>query len=192
MDALEALHTRVSAPRLGGDPPDENVLNNIFEAALRAPDHALLRPWRFIVVKQDGLSALGDLFADVTREMNPDATEAEVEKARGKPLRAPMIVVVVANVTEHAKVPDIEQVISAGAAAQCMLLAAHAQGIGAMWRTGGMAYHPSIHARLGLSGHEQIIGFLYMGEREGKPRNLPGLSVEDYVSHWEGSGNTSA
>ena len=192
MDALEALHTRVSAPRLGGDPPDENVLNNIFEAALRAPDHALLRPWRFIVVKQDGLSALGDLFADVTREMNPDATEAEVEKARGKPLRAPMIVVVVANVTKHAKVPDIEQVISAGAAAQSMLLAAHAQGIGAMWRTGGMAYHPSIHAGLGLSSHEQIIGFLYMGKREGKSRNLPGLSVEDYVSHWEGPGNTSA
>ncbi len=192
MDALEALHTRVSAPRLGGDPPDENVLNNIFEAALRAPDHALLRPWRFIVVKQDGLSVLGDLFADVTREMNPDATEAEVEKARGKPQRAPMIVVVVANVTKHAKVPDIEQVISAGAAAQSMLLAAHAQGIGAMWRTGGMAYHPSIHAGLGLSVHEQIIGFLYMGKREGKSRNLPGLSVEDYVSYWEGPGNTSA
>ena len=192
MDALEALHTRVSAPRLGGDPPDENVLNNIFEAALRAPDHALLRPWRFIVVKQDGLSALGDLFADVTREMNPDATEAEVEKARGKPLRAPMIVVVIANVTKHAKVPDIEQVISAGAAAQSMLLAAHAQGIGAMWRTGGMAYHPSILTGLGLSSHEQIIGFLYMGKREGKSRNLPGLSVEDHVSHWEGPGNTSA
>ena len=68
MDALEALHTRVSAPRLGGDPPDENVLNNIFEAALRAPDHALLRPWRFIVVKQDGLSLHSAIFLRMSRE----------------------------------------------------------------------------------------------------------------------------
>lgn len=188
MDALEALHTRVSAPRLGGAPPSDDVLDNIFQAALRAPDHALLRPWRFITIKHTGLRALGDLFANVTREMNPDASEAEIEKARAKPLRAPLIVVVVASVTEHAKVPYIEQVISAGTAAHSMLLAAHAQGVGAMWRTGGMAYHPGVHEGLGLSADEQIVGFLYMGEREGKSRNLPRLAVSDFVSDWQGPG----
>ena len=187
MDALEVLHTRVSAPRLGGELPEQETLNNIFRAALRAPDHALLRPWRFITIKEAGLPALGDLFAEATREINPESTDVEIEKARAKPLRAPLIVVAVATVTEHAKVPEVEQVISAGTAAHSMLLAAYAQGIVAMWRTGSMAYHPSVHAGLGLVEGEHIVGFLYMGERQGKSRNLPRLDVEDFVSDWVGS-----
>jgi nitroreductase len=184
MDALEALHTRSSSPRLGGDPPAPAMLEKIFQAALRAPDHALLRPWRFLTIEGDARLKLGDLFAQAATLKDPEAAEAAVEKARGKPLRAPLIVVIIAKPTEHPSVPAIEQVISAGTAAHGMLVAAHSLGVGAMWRTGGMAYHPHVMAGLGLGIDEQIVGFLYMGEIQGRARNVPELPVSDYFQAW--------
>ncbi len=184
MDALTALHSRVSVPRLGGAPPDALALENIFRAALRAPDHAQLRPWRFITISGESRNRLGALFAEAQTQDDPSITEAALEKVRSKPLRAPLVVVVIASITPHPKVPDIEQVISAGAAAQSMLVAAHAQGVGAMWRTGSMAYHPTVHAGLGLVDQESIVGYLYLGEPEGRLRDVTPLPVTAFVSEW--------
>ena len=186
MQALEALLGRISSPRLGGAPPSGETLQNMFKAALRAPDHALLRPWRFMVVQGDARARLGELFVAAQREDEPDTSQLQLEKAASKPLRAPMIIVVIARPKPHPKVPEIEQLISAGAAAQNILLAAHAQGVGAMWRTGGMAYHPVVHKGLGLAAHERVVAFLYVGEVEGEKRNITPLPVADYVSEWQG------
>ena len=191
MDAIEALLTRTSAPRLGGPVPDKAVLENIFKAGLRAPDHALLRPWRFLLVSGHDRYLLGNLFAAAQLEDEPDASEIALEKTRNKPLRAPLIVVVVARIAEHPKVPEVEQLLSAGAAAENMMVAAHAQGLGAMWRTGGMAYHRRVHAGLGLAGNERVVGFLYLGAIEGRSRLLPDLAVEDFFERWSGD-KTSA
>jgi len=184
MDALEALHTRTSAPRLGGAVPDDEKLDNMFKAALRAPDHALLRPWRFLLIKGDARRTLGDLFVQAQLQDDPQMRDVPVEKARAKPLRAPLIIVVIASIKEHPKVPEVEQLISAGAAAQNMLLAAHAQGVGAMWRTGSMAYHPLVHQGLGLTDNEKIVAFLYVGEMAGKARLLSRLTVNEYFEEW--------
>lgn len=184
MDALTALHSRVSVPRLGGAAPDEDTLENIFRAALRAPDHAQLRPWRFLTIRGESRVRLGDLFAEAQAGDDPLISEAALQKAHAKPLRAPLIVVVIASVTPHPKVPDIEQVISAGAAAHSMLVAAHAQGVGAMWRTGAMAYHPRVREGLGLSEGESIVAFLYLGEPEGRLRDVTGLPISDFVREW--------
>lgn len=184
MDALTALHTRVSTPRLGGEPPDEKELENLFKAALRAPDHALLRPWRFLLVRGESRKRLGELFADAQLADDDATSEAALEKTRNKPLRAPLIIVVIACIQPHPKVPDVEQLISAGAAAHAMLIAAHAQGIGAMWRTGGMAYHPYVMQGLGLAASERIVGYLYVGRVEGKVRELVPLPVEEFVTEW--------
>ena len=184
MDALEALHTRVSVGRLGGEPPSGEVLEQICRAALRAPDHAMLRPWRFLRIAGEGRERLGDLFVKATRHDEPEASQAALNKAAGKPLRAPMIIVAIARKQPHDKVPEVEQVISAGAAVQNMLIACHALGVGAMWRTGGMAYHAIVEQGLGLDVGESIVGFLYAGEIEGRIKPVPELEVGDYFAEW--------
>jgi nitroreductase len=183
MKALDALHSRNSAARLTGEvSPD--ALNAIVEAGLRAPDHGQLRPWRIIVVEGEARNRLGDLFVEAKRASVPDHPEELLEKLRGKPLRAPLILIVASRTTVHPKVPEIEQLLSAGAVAQNMLIAAHALGLGAMWRTGEMAYHPHVHRGLGFEGEEKIIGFLYMGEVDGRVKNVPTHNIEEFVSRW--------
>ena len=184
MDALEALHLRVSAPRLGGEVPSRVILDNMFKAALRAPDHAQLRPWRFLLVAGTDRDRLGDVFVQAQLQDDPELSDAAIAKARGKPRRAPLIIVVIASTREHPKVPEIEQLLSAGAAAQNMLIAAHAQGIGAMWRTGGMAYHATVLHALGLQSNEKLMGFLYVGSIDGKSRVARHLETAEYFKSW--------
>ena len=93
-----------------------------------------------------------------------------------------MIITVVAKITEHPKVPEIEQIISAGCAAHALELAAFAQGLGAMWRSGGMMFDPSVKASLGLAEHEQIVGFLYLGTAT-KIRTVQPVDSTEFVSH---------
>ena len=94
------------------------------------------------------------------------------------------MIVVIASIQDHPKVPEIEQMLSAGASAQNMLLAAHMQGIGAMWRTGSMTYHPRVREGLGVAQNEKIIGFIYMGSIEGKTRLVPEINLSQYVQDW--------
>ena len=185
MDALEALHSRISSPRLKGD-VGSRALNNIFKAALRAPDHGLLKPWRFLVIKGEDRSHLGELFARAELSENPSITPQALSKTKAKPLRAPMIIVCIACITEHKSVPEIEQLLSCGAAIQNMMVAAHAQGVGAMWRTGAMAYNEIVNAGLRLKENERILGFLYLGQIDGRSRTLTPLDTEEYFAEWHG------
>ncbi len=184
MDALEALHTRSSFPRLTEPAPDEQALNNIFRAALRAADHGLLRPWRFLVIRGDSLDKLGDLFIAAARADGQELNETQAERLRQKPLRAPVIIVTIASPSEHPKVPPFEQDLSAAAATQNMLVAAYAQDLGAMWRTGSMAYHPVVREGLGLKAEEKIVGFLYLGTPVDGTRNTQPVAVDDYFQEW--------
>lgn len=181
MDALDALLNRVSAPRLTVPAPDAAQRELLFRAALRAPDHGQLRPWRFLTVEGEALAQLGELFA---RTLPADASPEAVAKARAMPLRAPLLVLVIARVQANHKVPAQEQVLAAGCAAHGILLAAHAQGIGAVWRTGDMAYNPQVAAGLGLDGDEQLIAYLYLGTPERELRAVPQVQVSDFVRAW--------
>ncbi len=180
---MEALQTRNSAPRLTGS-VSEDALIEMLKAGLRAPDHAQLRPWRILVVEGEGRERLGALFARARSASNPDESTEALEKLRGKPLRAPTIIVVAAKVTDHPKVPAVEQILSAGAVAQNILIAAHALGYGAMWRTGSMAFDPIVREGLGLDENAQVVGFLYIGEVNGRRKSLPDINLENYVTHW--------
>ena len=183
MDALTNLHHRFSQPLLQEPGPDADQLEAMFAAALRAPDHAGLRPWRFIVVEGEARNALGELYAQAALAANPQASEEVLAKHRKMPLRAPVVVVAVACIQEHPKVPGSEQLIAAGCAVQNILLAANAQGVGAMWRTGAMAYDANVAEGLGVQAEEEIIGFVYLGTPV-KQRTAPLLSSSDYVSQW--------
>lgn len=186
MDALDALFNRVSVPRLVEPAPTAEQRQALFRAALRAPDHGQLRPWRFLTVEGDARVRMGELFAEALSVGNAEASAEALNKARGMPLRAPLLVVVIARLQAHAKVPESEQLLAAGCAAHGMLLAAHAQGLGAVWRTGDMAYDAHVAQGLGLSADERIVAYLYLGTPERELRQPPELAVEDFVSAWNG------
>ncbi|NKB32082.1 MAG: nitroreductase [Pseudomonadales bacterium] len=184
MKALDALHSRISAPRLCDPPPDESALENIYRAAFRAADHGLLRPWRFLIIRGESRNKLGDLFLEASLEQDSEIPVEKQQNIRQKPLRAPLLLVTISSLKEHPKVPEFEQDLSAGAASQNMLVAAHAQGVGAMWRTGSMAYHPTVMKGLGLQDHEKIIGFLYLGTINGPLKTLSEPDIDEFFQEW--------
>lgn len=186
MDAITALLTRQSVSQLAAPAPGTEVLQQAFACALRAPDHRLLRPWRYLVIEGEGLVRLGALFVAASRADNPELAEAEIERLQRMPLRAPMIVVAVTSFREDAKVPREEQLLSTGAAVQNFLLALHAQGFAGMWRTGPMAGNRRVCAGLGLAAHEAIAGFLYVGTAAAEPRRPAPLDVAAFVQEWSG------
>lgn len=185
MDALHALHNRVSSTRVGEQVPHEAVLHNIFQAALRAADHALLRPWRFLVIRGEGRRNLARLMVEATLAEHPDTPTAMQENIASKALRAPVIVVAISSPKEHPGVPVWEQELSAGAAMQNMLNASFALNIGAIWRTGPMAGNARVMTGLGLQGAEKIIGFLYLGPLTAEQHPPPRLDVADYFTEWQ-------
>lgn len=183
-DILQFLQRRNSSPRLVEPAPSASDLQSIFRAALRAPDHAWLRPWRFITIAGERRRDFGLVLEGCLRQRKPDAEEAALEKARNAPLRAPLLVVVVARLSDHPKVPAIEQRLSAGCAAHAILLAAEACGYAGIWRTGDAAFDRAVMTALGLAPNEEITGFIYLGSRDGAGKNLPSLDTAEFVSSW--------
>ena len=163
--ALQALLRRLSVPsRLLGEPgPDAEQLHTLLTAAVRVPDHGKLTPWRFIRIHGPARRALGDALAARQLERDPQAPPAVVEKDRQRFDHAPLILAVVAALAPGHKVPEQEQLLSAGCACFSLLLAAQALGFGAQWLTGWAAYDPSIARRLGLTETERVVGFVHIG-----------------------------
>lgn len=184
MDALQALLGRRSVPRLAEPAPAGAQRERIFRSALQAPDHARLRPWRFLVVEADGRQALGEAMARAMRRHDPQAETAALDKLRANPLRAPLVLVLIAAIREHPKVPALEQQLSVACAAQCMLLAAHAEGFGGIWRTGPVTWLPEFGAELGLAEGEQVLGFLYLGTPEASPPPVEPPALAAHFRNW--------
>ena len=160
---LTAIETRSSATKLAAPGPDREQLLRILNAGTRAPDHGRLAPWRFIVLEGDARRTLGDAMAEALRARLRDVTPEALDGERRKAERAPVLVVVAASPTPHIKVPESEQVLAVAAAVQNMLLAAHALGVGAMWKTGAVAYHAAAKRALGLAETDHIVAILYLG-----------------------------
>ncbi|MCW8092064.1 NAD(P)H nitroreductase [Alteromonas sp. ASW11-130] len=182
MDALTLLLNRTSQPRLDEPAPSADALENIKCAALRAPDHASLTPWKFIVCEGAGLNKLGALFEQSAIEA--DKSTKEIERAPLLPLRAPMVIVAIAKVTEHQKVPRVEQVASTACAVMAMQLAAIAQGFQGMWRTGSYAQCDTVKNGLGLSEEDEIVGFLYLGTAAVEAPERKSHDTAQYFEHW--------
>jgi nitroreductase len=186
MKALDVLLNRVSVPRLVEPAPEAAQREILFSAALRAPDHGQLRPYRFLTVEGEARNRMGDLLAEALIKSGNSADEKALEKARSGPLRAPLVVVVIARLQDHFKVPKKEQRITAGCAAHGVLLAAYALGVGAVWRTGELSYSPHVAKGLGLAADEEVVAFLYLGTPLNPPREAPKLAVAEFVSAWQG------
>jgi len=181
MDALDNILNRVSSRELSLPHPNAEEMSLAYKAALRAPDHAWLRPSSFIEVKGNGLKKLSKIFEDYALTI-PDIEESRVNKYKEAPFRAPMIVILVNTFTEHPKVPAIEQKLSTAAAAQNIMLSLNAQGYGAIWRTGKLAFNKTISKSLGLNVNQEILGFLYIGTNIGKNKKIPNLDTNNFVT----------
>jgi len=184
MEAYEALVNRVSPSILEEPAPDHETERKIIAAALRAPDHKRLRPWRFISIRGDARHKLGDIFAAAYQQKTPGASPEVIEREKKKPLRSPLILVVVAKIVEDASVPAVEQILSAGAAAQNIILASEALGFGAVWKTGEAAYDPLIKEALGVKPQEEIVGYIYIGTAKARPKAPAPLDVSAFLTTW--------
>ncbi|GAB2954155.1 NAD(P)H nitroreductase [Hafnia psychrotolerans] len=161
MDALDLLVNRRSASRLAAPAPSGKVLQNIINAGMRAPDHGALQPWRFVIAENDGLVRFSELLRAAA--INDGADEKAIEKATQAPLRAPQIITVIAAYKESPKVPQWEQMLSAGCAVQAMQMAALAQGFNGIWRTGAWTEHADVRQAFKCGPNDRIVGFLYLG-----------------------------
>lgn len=184
---LSLLELRHSVPsrQLGEPAPDEATLRELLAAAIRVPDHGNLVPFRLVRLQGEDKRVWGEKLVELALRKRPDMSPAKLEKERGRYSYAPLIVVVVARLHERGKVPEIEQVLSAGCVAHNLLLGASALGFGAQWLTGWAAYDEDAARLLGLDDHERIVGFVHIGTaREDLPdRERPRL--EDVLSTWK-------
>ncbi|HUY84062.1 MAG TPA: nitroreductase [Steroidobacteraceae bacterium] len=167
MDLIEAITTRASAAHLVAPGPSPEHLALLLDAANRAPDHGRLTPWRILVLDGPTRIALATAVGEARRRREPAVTEEQLQKERDKFLRAPTLLVVGCVVRrDFPKVPEIEQVLATGAAAENLFLAAHALGYGVMWRTGPAAYEAAVKTAAGLRPEDHIAGFMHLGTRE--------------------------
>ncbi|MCD8475916.1 MAG: nitroreductase family protein [Shewanella fodinae] len=135
MDALTLLLTRQSCPRLVAPAPDDAQLKVILDAAARVPDHGGLAPWEFIIATGEGLNRLADVFVAAATEAGED--DDFIAKAANMPLRAPMVITVVAKTrSDIKKSPRAGATVVGRVCGDGMQQAAFAQGLGGIWRTG--------------------------------------------------------
>jgi nitroreductase len=187
-DALELLTTRRSfKPAELSDPgPTPAEIDTLLTVASRVPDHGKLAPWRFIVFEGDARRAAGAAIVTAFRAKYPDAKTEHVEAERERLTRAPLVIAVVSRAAPHVKIPEWEQVLSAGAAAMNLVLAAHALGYGASWITEWYAYDRVVLDALGLKPHERIAGFVHIGRPPGPAEDRPRPSLEEIASRFPG------
>jgi len=182
MDALNNILNRVSARELAEPHPTESEMEKVYKAALRAPDHAWLRPSSFIEVKGDGLNRLSNIFLEYAKNQT-DITDQIIQKYKNAPFRAPMIIILVNTFKEHPKVPAIEQKLSTATAAQNIMLALNTMNYSSIWRTGKLAFNKEIQTKLNLSEDQEILGYLYIGTSIGENKKIPNLDIDDFVSY---------
>jgi nitroreductase len=186
-DALELLKTRksISAPFLSAPPPNDAELTEIFGIASRVPDHGKLTPWRFIVFNGEARLQASSALAELYRKQHPDADQKRLETERNRLAQAPLVVAVVSKAAPHPKIPEWEQVLSAGNAAMNLVLAVHALGYAAQWTTDWIAYDVEAGKILGLQPGERFVAIVHIGTSTVPPVDRPRPPVADIVSYWK-------
>jgi nitroreductase len=191
MDAIEAILTRRSVPKVSDRAPESEEIQRLLDVAVRAPNHHLTEPWRFVVLKGEALDRLGSAMAERVRQQYADDPDLEkrVEVERARPRRAPVIVVIIYSPSDNPKAIEREDRYAVGALMQNILLAAHASGLGAYLRTGPAAEYEGVHRFFDLNDGEEIAGFIYLGypiEDTGNPptNRTPAANKTDWMG-WD-------
>ena len=184
MTAIDTLLTRASVSELADPAPAGEDLDRILQAGLRAPDHGKLRPWRFVLIRGEARPAWAETIVAALLAREPDAPQAAIDKQRNRVMNAPLIIALGARLQPGHKIPEIEQMLSVGAAAMNLLNAVHALGYGGVWLTGAHAFDPKVVAALGLAPHDKLAGFLFVGTPKGVPFAARRPALADHVVEW--------
>lgn len=165
---IELLESRRSAPpvALKGPAPSAAELDVMLRIAARVPDHGKLAPWRFIVFEGEGRARASQIIADVYAQTHVGADFSSVEVERKRLCQAPLVIGVVSRAAPHVKIPEWEQVLSAGAACMNLVVAANALGFATAWITEWYAYDRDVLIGLGLGANEKIAGFVHIGRND--------------------------
>ena len=186
IDALTLLSRRrsVGPAFLQGPAPDAAELQTLLRLASRVPDHGKLAPWRFVVIAGEARERAGEIALRLKLEDNPalDAAGQSAERARFS--RSPLVIAVVSRAAPHVKIPEWEQVMSAGAAAMALEIAVAALGYASTWLTEWVAYDARFRAALGLAGSERITGFIHIGRARSAPEDRPRPALADVVTYF--------
>ncbi len=185
-DALDLLKHRRSIPAtfLGPPAPSQSELAEMLTIAAHVPDHGKLVPWRFIVFSGPAGRQVGEELARLFGSRNRHADEKQLEEERLRLARAPLVVAVVSTAAPHPKIPEWEQVLSAGNAAMSLVLAAHTLGYAANWRTGWIAYDEEAGRLLGVKPGERIVAFIHVGTPTVPPVERPRPDLKQIVTYW--------
>jgi nitroreductase len=185
-DALELLKTRrsVKPMELTGPAAIAAEIDTLLTIASRVPDHGKLVPWRFIVFEGEARNAAGKIIAEAFRANRPDATPDQIEFEHQRLARAPLVIAVVSRAAPHAKIPEWEQELSAGACAMSLVIAAHAMGYAASWITEWYSYDRRVLDALGLSANERIAGFVHIGRPVKPPEDRERPKLEAIVTRY--------
>jgi len=183
---IELLRTRRSLKpvELAGPGPSPAELDTLLTIASRVPDHGKLTPWRFIVFEGEARLKAGAAIAKAFVAKYPESKPEQIDYERQRLARAPLVVAVVSRAAPHVKIPEWEQVLSSGAAAMSLVIAAHALGFAATWITEWYAYDRSVLDALGLAPSEKITGFVHVGRPAQVPEDRPRPALADIVTRF--------
>jgi nitroreductase len=170
---------------LTGPGPSAAELETLLTVAARVPDHGKLTPWRFIVFSGEARRKAGETIAGTFRAEHPQATSEQIEFECNRLARAPLVVAVVSRAAPHVKIPEWEQILSAGAAAMSLVMAAHALGYAANWITEWYAYDRRVIEALGVKPHERVAGFVHIGRPGRPPEERPRPPLSDIVTYYD-------
>ena len=188
MDFLKTLIERKSTPpRLmnENEGPTRDDIQDILRAAVSAPDHGAIRPWRFVIIEGENRAILGQTFANALKTRDREASEEAIQKELNRPLRAPTVIAILARVVnDRPNVPPIEQIVATACAAQNMLVAANAKGFGGILLTGKNACDPNVRAFFGLNPDDELVSFLYLGKPNGEQPSKSRPDPNDFIEEF--------
>lgn len=179
-----ALRRSISKRCLTEPGPSKETLDELLTVAARVPDHRRLAPWRFIVFEGDARDAFNARAVEIQKNENPDATETMLADTASYFTRAPVVIAVISSPNVNHKTPVWEQELSAGALCQNLLLAANASGWAGCWLSEWIAFSPSINQLIGLTEHERVAGYIYLGTAKDNPQERLRPDVSSKIQRW--------
>ena len=184
---IDFLKTRRSTPvlQLAAPGPNRGEIEEMLTIASRIPDHGKLAPWRFIVFAGAVREEAGEKLAEIVKADDPEASAERLKLERERLTRAPLVIAVVSRAAVHPKIPEWEQVMSAGAVCYNLVVAANAFGYGATWLTEWYAFDERAKPALGVEADEKVAGFIHIGTRTEAPFERVRPALEDIVT-WRG------
>lgn len=178
---FEFITSRRSMGRLLSPAPTHTQVREAVKIAFTAPDHKVLRPYRFVILENQALDNLGLALHQALVETG-ETDQIALDKAKMLPKRAPMIITCVTDYKDHPKVPKFEQLLSAGAGVQNLLLALGAQGFASVWRSGNLMNEPAVKKFFDLDTQNEVVGFIYVGTKGAELPEREPIDVDDFIT----------